>query len=143
MEFQEKGARRRNIPDKNKTRRQACPKKRFAASGRDFALDASENRKVFNRLFAHIQHPVICYLTLSVLLCFLICCYSTTIRLRCQSFFAKFSDKSFDMFSAVIPGKVFQENDKTSATDKPGCKARFMDAEITDEHSFKIASTSR
>lgn len=103
--------------------------------------------RFFNHLFAHIQHPVICYLTLSVLLCFLICCYSTTIRLRCQSFFGKFpdkfSDKSFDMFSAVIPGKVFQENDKTSATDKPGCKARFMDAEITDEHSFKIASTSR
>lgn len=111
MEFQEKGARRRNIPDKNKTRRQAYPKKRFAASGRDFALDASENRKVFNRLFAHIQHPVICYLTLSVLLCFLICCYSTTIRLRCQSFFGKFSDKfsdkSFDMFSGSDSGQSF------------------------------------
>ena len=50
MEFQEKGARRRNIPDENKTRRQACPKKGFAASGRDFALDASENRKTILNL---------------------------------------------------------------------------------------------
>ena len=111
MEFQEKGARRRNIPDKNKTRRQACPKKNLRQAAVILHWMRRKIARFFNRLFAHIQHPVICYLTLSVLLCFLICCYSTTIRLRCQSFFAKFSakfsDKSFDMFSGSDSGQSF------------------------------------
>lgn len=111
MEFQEKGARAETYRTRIKLAVRLARKKDLRQAAVILHWMRRKIARFFNRLFAHIQHPVICYLTLSVLLCFLICCYSTTIRLRCQSFFGKFSDKfsdkSFDVFSGSDSGQSF------------------------------------